>query len=145
MRILDEQNFMEGENAENTRQETKGRKDDSQKVRLDLIPVLPLIATARVLTKGAVRYSDHNWRAGIKYSRVIAACERHLMALKAGYNFDIDSGELHAAHLICEAMFLAEYMLDPRYADMGLDDRWHTLQPDGRLADYMVIKNDKSV
>lgn len=101
---------------------TEGRKDDSEKPRMDLLDADFLEGVARVLTFGASKYAAHNWRGGIKYSRLIAAAYRHLGAINRGEDTDSESGLLHAYHLGCCIMFLASMQtkrpeLDDRYKE----------------------------
>ena len=97
-----------------------GSKFDLGKPRMDLISALATTYLAKVLTFGANKYEAHNWRNGIPLSKLIAAAERHITAIKAGIDYDAESGLPHAAHLMCEAMFLIEASLDN-----ALDDRYH--------------------
>ena len=87
---------------------TEGRKDDQTKPRYDLLPPEPLAAVVRVLTFGAAKYGDENWRqvpnAGRRY---YSACLRHLEAWRQGEEFDHDTGESHLAHATCCLLFLA--------------------------------------
>lgn len=108
-----------------------GKKDDSEKPRFDLIDGYAMEQLAKVLTFGAKKYGEHNWRKGISYSRLIAAAERHLNAIQQGEDNDEETGLPHAAHLLCCAMFLTwtqEYR-------KGKDDRWGTTSLDGMLKD----------
>ena len=43
------------------------------------------------------------------WSKVLASLERHLNAIKKGEDYDSETGELHAAHLACNAHFLTAY------------------------------------
>ena len=99
--------------------ELYGRKEDAQKVRTDLLPVYPLLEWSRVLTFGASKYGDHNWRGGIKYSRLYAATMRHLFAFWGGEDNDQETGLSHLTHALCEVGFLLEFTkrkdLDDRY------------------------------
>jgi len=63
-------------------------KFDSEKVRLDLLPALPLIAVARVFQFGAKKYGEYNYAEGdgLKASRLYAAALRHLFAWWTGEN-----------------------------------------------------------
>src|SRR5579863_5356378 len=61
-----------------------GVKYDAGKVRMDLLDSYALSQLAAVLTMGANKYGDHNWRGGIRYSRVFGAALRHLFAWQAG-------------------------------------------------------------
>jgi len=86
-----------------------GRKDDQGKLRYDLIPPEALHALASVLTMGADKYGDHNWRGGMKYSRLVGAMQRHLNAWMLGDIEDTESGYSHMWHVLCNAAFLVSY------------------------------------
>lgn len=104
----------------NSRSESVGVKNDAHKPYVDLIDSYALTELAKVLTFGAKKYSAHNWRGGIQYSCIIASCFRHLMSINSGENVDAESGLPHAAHLMCNAMFLTWMM---RYRD-DMDNRF---------------------
>ena len=99
---------------------SEGVKFDQQKPRMDLLDPEWLEDTAQVLTFGANKYSSHNWRKGMDYSRLIAAAYRHLGAINKGEDIDPESGLPHTAHLSCCIMFLNWYQkhIPER------DDRW---------------------
>jgi len=99
--------------------EEKGKKFDGEKVRVELIPFYPLIQIAKVMTFGAKKYGDNNWREGLKWSRVLGAILRHLFAWAMGEKFDPESGINHLAHAGCGVMFLLEF--DKTHPE--LDDR----------------------
>lgn len=88
--------------------EKKGLKHDYGKPRMDLISPIALTYLAHVLSFGATKYASHNWRNGIPQDKIIAACLRHLMAMLGGEVHDRETGLPHAAHLMCEAMFICE-------------------------------------
>lgn len=98
----------------------EGLKYDAEKPRMDLISSKALIELARVLTYGAKKYDSHNWRKGIAYSRIIAAIYRHLVAYNDGETYDKETGISHAAHAMCELMFLLEF----EHTHPELDDRF---------------------
>lgn len=97
-----------------------GQKFDTEKPPVDLLDPYALEQTALVLAFGARKYHAHNWRGGIRYSRLIAAAMRHTLAINRGEDIDPESGLPHAAHLMCCAMFLIWMMENRR----DLDDRW---------------------
>jgi hypothetical protein len=92
---------------------------------MDLLPPRPLVEIAQVLTDGAARYGEYNWTKGLKFSRLKAAMERHLLAWWAGEDLDPDSGKPHLAHLGCELLFA----MDLRHTMPEMDDR-----PVGKVA-----------
>ena len=79
------------------------------KTRYDLVPTFAHEQLAKTLTVGADKYGDQNWRKGMSWSSVIASLERHLAAIKRGEDYDLESGLLHSAHVMCNAAFLTEY------------------------------------
>jgi len=96
-----------------------GTKDDSEKVRMDLIPPSLLVAVATILTFGAKKYAPRNWEAGISWSRVFGALMRHMWAWWGGEQTDPETGKSHLWHAGCCIAFLIEYETTHR----ELDDR----------------------
>jgi hypothetical protein len=97
-----------------------GRKDDSAKIRVDLLDPLALEGLAAVLTFGANKYAAHNWRGGIHYSRLLAAALRHILAFSRGEELDPESGLSHIDHAACCLMFLSNMSKTRK----DLDDRF---------------------
>lgn len=97
-------------------------KADTSKNRLDLISTVAIEELGWVLTYGASKYSEHNWRngSGLAWSRVLAAALRHLFAFQRGQDLDPETGRPHLAHAMACVMFLLEYQL----LGTGQDDRW---------------------
>jgi hypothetical protein len=98
----------------------KGTKYDQDKPRMDLLDAHALEGLSKILTFGAQKYTAHNWRNGIAYSRIIAAMLRHLSAIQRGEDIDSESGLPHVDHLGCCWMFLSNFMK----TRPDLDDRW---------------------
>jgi hypothetical protein len=92
-----------------TRPISLGLKDDSSKLRMDLIPVYPLRKLAEVYTIGAKKYADRNWEKGIEYSRLYGAMLRHLTAWWGGEQNDPEDGQHHLASVVFGAFALMEY------------------------------------
>lgn len=117
------------------------------KTRHDLVPAYAQEQYARVLTLGAIKYKENNWRKGMPWSKVLASLERHLQAIKRGEDFDPETGLLHSAHIMCNAAFLTEYY---KIYPQG-DDRihWYKLRPrigldvDEVLADFVSAYNER--
>ena len=100
----------------------QGRKDDQQKIRVDLYPPSAILATSRGLTYGEKKYAAWNWAKGIHYMRVYGALLRHLFAWVMGEKVDPESGLHHLDHAGCCLAFLQHYESDPeRYKQF--DDR----------------------
>lgn len=97
-----------------------GTKFDAGKPRFDLLSTVALAEISKVMSIGAQKYGEHNWRGGIKTSRLLAAMLRHVFAYVAGESKDPETGLSHIAHAGCCAMFLLE--LEVTRPD--LDDRY---------------------
>jgi len=97
-----------------------GKKFDEGKVRVDLLPSESLFAVAEVLTFGASKYGEHNWRKGMAWSRLYAAAQRHMMKWNAGETHDEESGKNHLAHACVNLLMLLSYEKSCR----ELDDRF---------------------
>lgn len=102
------------------RMEAGGLKLDEGKARWDLMSPVLLTGIAKVLTFGAVKYSDRNWEKGIKFGRCFAALMRHLWAWWGGQKTDEETGYSHLHHAGCCLMFLSHFE-DGDYAEF--DDR----------------------
>lgn len=98
---------------------TEGRKDDTDKNRMELIPPELLVAVADVLTFGAKKYEDRNWEKGMSWSRVFGALMRHMWAWWSGEGLDKETGKSHLWHAGCCIAFLIAY----EARGTGTDDR----------------------
>ena len=87
-----------------------GTKHDGGKTRLDLLSSTWIYGVGAVLTSGAAKYSAHNWRKGIKLSRLLGACLRHVFSYLGGENMDPETGKSHLLHASCCLMFAYELM-----------------------------------
>ena len=84
-----------------------GTKYDGEKPRWDLLPYKPVEAVVNVLTHGAQKYADDNWKqVPDARRRYFAAAQRHLTAWYEGEQTDPESGMNHLAHATCCALFL---------------------------------------
>lgn len=97
-----------------------GLKFDAGKIRLDLLPVIPLEEIGKVLTFGAKKYSERNWEKGFSWSRPYGAALRHIFAFWRGEKYDPETGLHHLAHAACCILFLLEFDLA---SGAGKDDR----------------------
>lgn len=107
-----ESNYLPGFVPESTSESTDtpiGRKYDSGKSLMSLVPPNALKEVADVLTIGASKYDPGNWmivdELMYRYSN---AAERHLMAWRLGEQLDPETGKNHLAHAICCLMFMLE-------------------------------------
>lgn len=83
-----------------------GLKYDDGKAPMALLDNTAMLGTAQVLAFGAKKYTAHNWRNGITYSRLASAAMRHIMAFLDGEDLDPESGLPHVDHAACCLMFL---------------------------------------
>src|SRR3972149_6287886 len=107
-----------------------GRKEDSGKLRMDLITPEALEALAKVLGYGANKYGDWNWSKGIVYSRVIAAVLRHINSWRKLEDTDPETGLNHLSHAFCGLMFLITYIArNMTYFDDRIEGNKKTAKP----------------
>lgn len=96
-----------------------GRKDDSDKLPMELIAPEFVTGIAAVLKFGAGKYDERNWEKGMKWGRVFGAIMRHLWVWWGGEKVDPESGLSHLWHAACGIMFLIAY----EERNTGEDDR----------------------
>jgi hypothetical protein len=99
----------------------QGLKNDQDKIRTEYLQPEALLGTAKILTFGGKKYGEWNFLKGIKFSRVYAACLRHLLAWFMGQNKDPETGESHLDHASACIMFLQTYTKNRKYKKY--DDR----------------------
>ncbi len=97
----------------------EGRKDDSGKPRMDLLPFDALLDVGDVLAYGAQKYAARNWEKGMDRGRLVAATLRHLANWAMGQENDPESGRHHLAHVACDALML----LALHKRGLGVDSR----------------------
>lgn len=82
------------------------KKNDSSKLRYDLVPPEALRELAKVLTYGANKYGADNWRLCDDSSRYLAAAYRHIEAYRMGEMCDPESGLHHLSHALTNLAFM---------------------------------------
>lgn len=97
-----------------------GVKHDQEKPDMSLLSAIAITRIAEVMSYGKKKYSAHNWRGGLAFSRLLGACLRHVFAYVGGESIDPESGLSHLAHASCCLMMLLEFEttrpdLDDRY------------------------------
>jgi hypothetical protein len=97
-----------------------GIKKDTGKPAMSLLDRYALEEIASVLRFGATKYHAHNWRGGIRFTRLTDATLRHMFAFIDGENTDPETNISHIAHASCCLMFLL-WMVKHR---PDLDDRY---------------------
>lgn len=90
-----------------------GRKFDSEKPKMYLLPPKATVEVAKVLTFGAAKYDEENWRkledAQNRYS---GGALRHIFSHLDGELKDPETNLSHLAHAICCLMFKLELELE---------------------------------
>ena len=86
-----------------------GIKNDKGKARWSLVPLDTIEGIADVLTYGAKKYEDHNWKK-MGWDRNFDALLRHLAKWLAGEECDDESGLHHLDHALCDLMFVRWYI-----------------------------------
>lgn len=86
--------------------EEQGKKFDSEKPRMALLPHESLEEIAKVLTFGSKKYGKNNWKGGLSYERLISASMRHIGQFNNGEDKDPETGISHVAHAACNLLFL---------------------------------------
>lgn len=99
---------------------SEGVKHDQGKPPLALLPSTALLGAARAFGHGTRKYTPHNWRRGIAFSRLISAAWRHLAAFNDGVDVDSESGLHHLDHALANLMMLRT-LVETR---PDCDDRW---------------------
>jgi 5'(3')-deoxyribonucleotidase/ribosomal protein L32 len=105
----------------NLKTDGNGLRFNDGKLRYDLVPQYAQEQYVKVLTHGANKYGDHNWKRGMKWSSVLASMKRHIAAFESGEDYDPETGEYHMAHVMCNSAFMTQYY---RIYPQG-DDREH--------------------
>jgi len=85
------------------------QKQDSGKLRYDLIPFDSLDKVAEVLTIGANKYEPGNWlrdSSEADICRYEAALLRHMSQHMQGNYLDEETWQPHMAHIVCNALFI---------------------------------------
>lgn len=97
--------------------DTKHKEDDG-KLRWDTIPFRQLDGVLRILTNGVKKYGKESWkRIDQPQLRFANALLRHMSEYMQGRKYDKESGENHMLHIICNALFLAEFDADEKALD----------------------------
>lgn len=90
----------------------EGKKYDGEKPRMYLLPPKALTEVAKVLTFGANKYDEHNWKKlDNLQNRYTGAALRHIFAHMDGEELDPETGLDHLAHALCCLLFKLEAKL----------------------------------
>lgn len=119
---------------------SEGLRFNEGKTRFDLMEPYAMEQLAKVFTKGAMKYADHNWLKGMPWSKILASLERHINAFKNGEDLDFDknckdcqkgtcvnhTGLYHMAHAAWNCMALVSYY---KYHPEKDDRMKHVIKP----------------
>jgi hypothetical protein len=90
-----------------------GKKFDSEKPKMYLLPPKATVEVAKVLTFGAQKYSEENWRyLDNIQNRYSGGALRHIFSHLDGELQDPETNYSHLAHAICCLMFKLELELE---------------------------------
>lgn len=99
-----------------------GVKLDQGKWGMSLLSGIAIREVGIVGGYGAMKYADHNWRKGMKWSRLFNAAQRHQFSFwYECEDKDKESQLYHLAHAIWNLMGLLEFLI----VKNGMDDRYH--------------------
>jgi len=91
----------------------EGRKFDSEKPKMYLLPPKSMVEISKVLTFGAQKYDEDNWRKlDNLQNRYSGGALRHIFAHLDGELKDEETNYSHLAHAICCLMFKLELELE---------------------------------
>lgn len=116
-----EKEYRDAEQSEFHTAESGAQKDLGTKPRVDLIPSEMIESVAEVLTYGAKKYDDNNWRKGLKHSIHYAAAMRHMLQFWRGVDLDNESGIHHIKHAMTN---LGMIITNIETGREDLDDRY---------------------
>lgn len=89
---------------------SEGRKDDAGKLRFHLLPPHAISECVEVLTYGAVKYNEGDWKF-VKdlRKRYLSAALRHIFAFMKGETHDKESGKHNLACAAVSLLFILEF------------------------------------
>jgi hypothetical protein len=111
-----------------------GKRLNTGKVELSLVPNSAMYAIARVFEAGAKKYEKNNWRRGMSHTVVYNCALRHMLKYSEGEDTDTETGESHLAHALTNLALLVEYQT----TCPELDDRYT-----GKMATYKQFEKAK--
>ena len=92
---------------------SEGRKFDSEKPKMYLLPPKAIIEVSKILTFGAAKYDEDNWRKlDNLQNRYTGGALRHIFAHMDGELKDPETNSSHLAHAICCLLFKLEIELE---------------------------------
>lgn len=102
----------------------EGKKFDAQKPDLSLLPKSAKEGIARAFMDGEAKYGRYNYLAGMNWTRILSAVERHISAFNDGEDCAPDSKLNHLWHAGAGICMLIEYY----EKKLGTDNRYKNQQ-----------------
>jgi hypothetical protein len=97
---------------------SEGKKFDSAKPKMYLLPPKAIVEVSKVLTFGAEKYDEENWRKlDNLQNRYTGGALRHLFAHLEGELKDPETGYSHLAHAMCCLLFKLEIELEEEHQE----------------------------
>lgn len=96
----------------------ESKRYNSGKIQTREIDPAFILGIGEVLTKSRAKYAQFNWAKPTKLSTPMESLERHLLAFKAGENFDKETQSHHLLHAATNIMFMYYHIVNnPEYSD----------------------------
>lgn len=97
------------------------RQKTEDKPRMDLVPPSLVKAAATIMTFGAVKHGENDWRnKPYAWGAIYSSLQRHMTAWFDGEDKDSEWNKSHLWHAACCLSFLIEY----EEKGIGIDNRW---------------------
>lgn len=91
-----------------------------KKLRWDLLPLELIEEVVKVYTAGAEKYGENRWQnLPNGYNRYKAAMFRHLMEVERGNERDEETGCLHMAQVVTNALFMLHIKMKEYGRNLG--------------------------
>lgn len=86
-----------------------GNRFNQGKLEWHLVDFKALEPMVKVLMYGKKKYAEDQWKNGLSLKDTRDSMIRHIVALAAGEEIDIESGEKHIGHLLCNVLFYSYF------------------------------------
>lgn len=94
-----------------------GNRFNQGKLQWHLVDFKALEPMVKVLMYGAKKYAPDQWKNGLSKKDTLDSLLRHVHAILAGEMNDVEFGESHIGHILCNAMFYSYFEgVDPSNA-----------------------------
>lgn len=84
---------------------SKALRYNQGKLKWSLVHFKSLEPMVRVLEAGAAKYAPENWKKPMDKKEILECAMRHLAAIMDGEEFDPETNQPHAAHVMCNMKF----------------------------------------